>query len=83
MARRKGAGLVRYVKPLQQRHSTKDTCYKWGVLERERYIRVHLISVAGKLLVGGNPDSYKDTPQSPASQTVERLAGSGLNNKRP
>jgi len=37
MARRKGAGLARYFKPLQRRHSPKDACYKWGILERERY----------------------------------------------
>jgi len=39
MARRKGAGLARYFKPLQQRQSPKDACYKWGILERERYIQ--------------------------------------------
>jgi len=38
MARRKGAGLARYFKPLQQRHSPKDARYKCGILERERYI---------------------------------------------
>ena len=38
-ARRKSAGLARYFKPLQQRHSAKDACYTWGILERERYIR--------------------------------------------
>ncbi|RUM93667.1 MAG: hypothetical protein DSZ28_07285 [Thiothrix sp.] len=37
-ARREGAGLVRYFKPLQQRPSVKNAYYKRGVLERGRYI---------------------------------------------
>jgi len=37
MARRKDAGLARYFKPLQQCHSAKDACWKWEILERERY----------------------------------------------
>jgi len=37
MTRHKGAGLACYFKPLQQRTSVKDVCYKRGVLERERY----------------------------------------------
>ncbi|RUM94113.1 MAG: hypothetical protein DSZ28_04900 [Thiothrix sp.] len=39
MARRKGAGLARYFKPLQQRQSPKDARYKRGILKRERYIQ--------------------------------------------
>jgi len=35
------AGLARYFKPLQQRHSPKDACYNWGILERERYIKAY------------------------------------------
>jgi len=39
-ARREGAGLVRYFKPLQQRPSVKDACYKRGILERGRYTSI-------------------------------------------
>jgi hypothetical protein len=39
--------LASYFNPLQQRHSPKDVCYKWGILECERHVGKSIKQKAG------------------------------------
>ena len=53
MARRKDAAIAGYCKALQQRQLQKMMRYKWGILERERYIMALVFSACW--LLSSNP----------------------------